>query len=189
MSVRVIAQRYAEALLAAAQEESVVEAVESDLKALTEALETGAFSELFYHGQLKAGEKEKLLTPLLERLLTTPLARNFVFLLWRKQRIILLPAIVNHFRASLREIRGQVLAEVSAVRLLEPTELEAIAEQVKTLTAATEVEFVTKVDKTLLGGLVLRVGDKVYDGSLARRLQDLRNRIRGARVQQSGVNS
>lgn len=190
MSSRVIAERYARALLDAASGQSLVAAVADDLAALMQALANNPdFEQFFFHQQLTPVKKQELLLPVLEGLLKEQITRNFILLLWQKKRETELPSIVASYQAALRQLRGELVAEVTAIRQLSESELQQLGEQIKMLTGCQTVEVQTKIDKSILGGLILRIGDKVYDGSLARRLQQLRQKLLQAQVHQSGVSS
>lgn len=190
MSSRVIAKRYAQALFDAAREQDLVEAVADDLAALMQALTASPELErFFFHQRLTGDKKQALLMPVLQEILHEQITRNFILLLWQKKRESELVGIVDAYQAALREARGQLVAEVTATRQLGASELEQLGQQVKKMTGCQAVELQTKVDKSILGGLVLRIGDKVYDGSLARRLQQLRQKLLQAQVHQSGVSS
>lgn len=190
MSSKVIAERYARALLAAASERTLVPAVADDLTALLQALKASPdFERFFFHRQLTPAKKQAILMPILDELLEEQLTRNFVRLLWQKKRETELPGIVASYQAALRQSRGELVAHVTAIRQLGEDELQQLGEQVRLMTGCQTVELQTKIDKSILGGLVLRIGDKVYDGSLARRLQQLRRKLSQAQVYQSGVSS
>ncbi len=190
MSSKVIAERYARALMAAASDQSLVEAVADDLAALMQALaQSPEFEQLFFHQHLAPAKKQELLQSILAGLLQEQITRNFILLLWQKKRGSELPAIVASYQAALRQLRGELVAEVTTTRQLGESELRQLGEQIKTLTGCQAVELQTRIDKSILGGLILRIGDKVYDGSLARRLQQLRQKLLQAQVHQSGVSS
>lgn len=190
MSSRVIAERYARALLDAASEQELVADVADDLTVLMQALaENQDLERFFFHRQLTPAKKQAMLMPVFEGLLQQQLTRNFIQLLWQKKRETELPGIVAAYQAVLRQSRGEVVAEVIAIRPLNEGELQQLGEQLKVITGCQTVELHTKIDKSILGGLILRIGDKVYDGSLARRLQQLRQRLLQAQVHQSGVSS
>jgi F-type H+-transporting ATPase subunit delta len=190
MSSRVVAERYARALFDAALEQKLVEAVADDLSALMQALtHSPELERFFFHRQLTPVKKQTMLMPVLERVLEKQITRNFILLLWQKKREAELASIVAAYQSALRQSRGELVAEVTATRQLSASELEQLGQQVKAMTGCQNVELQTQIDTSLLGGVVLRIGDKVYDGSLARRLQQLRQKILQAQVHQSGVSS
>lgn len=190
MSSRVIAERYARALFDAAREKDLVEVVADDLSALMQVLaHSPELERFFFHRQMAPAKKQAMLMPVLERVLEKQITRNFILLLWQKKREAELASIVAAYQSALRQSRGELVAEVTATRQLSASELEQLGRQVKELTGCQQVELQTQIDKSLLGGVVLRIGDKVYDGSLARRLQQLRQKVLQAQVHQSGVSS
>lgn len=190
MFSRIAAERYARALMDSASAQDLVVEVADDLTAFMQALKADPeLEQLFYHQHLKPARKQAILMPVLEGLLQERITQSFIQLLWQKRREAELPGIFSFYQAALRQLRGELVAEVTTVRPLNDNELQQLAEQVKALTGSQAVELQSKIDKSILGGLVLRIGDRVYDGSLARRLQQLRQKLLQAQVHQSGVSS
>lgn len=187
---RIAAERYARALMDLASAQNRVVEVANDLAALMQAFTVDSeLEQLFYHQHLKPAKKQAILMPVLAGLLQDKITLNFIQLLWQKKRETELPGIIASYQAALLALRGELMAEVTTVRPLNDNELQQLGEQVKQLTGSQTVHLRARIDKTLLGGLVLRIGDKVYDGSLARRLQQLRQKLLQAQVHQSGVSS
>lgn len=190
MSSNTIALRYALALFAVAKEQNKVDAVAEDLEALVAALRANPdFLQAFTHLQRSPQEKQDMLAPVLGQLLLEGISQNFVSLLFSKGRESNVFAMFEAYLQARRELRGEVQATVTAVRELSEAEQTGIVDLVKGLTGSQAVTLDLETDKSILGGLVLRVGDTVYDGSLARRLQALQDRLMQAQVKQAGVSS
>ncbi|MGI6359382.1 MAG: ATP synthase F1 subunit delta [Bacillota bacterium] len=190
MSSNVVAKRYATALFEAASEGKQADVVSADLSALASAL--GASPELaliWNHRQLTAEQKRLMLQPALSRLLQSELTKNLVNLLFEKDREAELADINEEYQAALRETRQEVLAEVTVIRELSDEQRARLSQLVQRLTGCRTVELEQRIDKGILGGVILRVGDRVYDGSLARRLDSLRRQLKQAQVKQAGVSS
>lgn len=190
MGSKVTARRYALALQGAASKHGLTAAVADDLAALEVALTNSPeFAHIFQHRQLPAASKKKMLEPVLSELITEKFTRNLLDLLWQKKRETELLSIIASYQAALSHARREVVAEVTSTRQLGAAELRQLEAKVKAVTKCQTVQMQTKIDQSLLGGLVLRIGDTVYDGSLARRLQQLRQVLSQAQVKQSGVSS
>ena len=102
-------------------------------------------------------------------------------LLAQRGRLSSLPAVERQFKRLVDRERGIVPAAVSSAVPLEPAELEAIGARVRELTGS-QVEITASVDPELIGGLTVRVGDRLIDASVRGRLERLRDRlVAGAR--------
>lgn len=190
MQSNTVARRYATALVAAASDRQQVEEVSADLLALVEALRgSHELAVVWNHLQLTADQKREMLSPVFKSLLNSEQTRNLVSLLFDKGRENQIEAINEDYQAALRQARQEVLAEVTAMRELSAAEMAELTTLVKQLTGCRTVTLKTQIDQQILGGVIVRVGDRVYDGSLARRLDNLRRQLKQAQVKQAGVSS
>ena len=94
----------------------------------------------------------------------------------RRGRPKQVPAMVERFNELLRRERGVVRAEVRSALPLEDAEREAISERLRALTGDA-VEINELVDPSLIGGIAVRIGDRLYDASVRSRLERLRARL------------
>ena len=109
--------------------------------------------------------------------------RNFVrFLhtLVNNRRQMLIPDVAVEYAKLVDEAEGRLHADVTVARASSPDEQRAIAAQLSRALGKQVVPHV-RVNPAILGGVVVRVGDTVMDGSVRRRLATLRNRLVGAR--------
>ncbi len=190
MANSTVAVRYAQALFAAATEKQQTEEVAKQLDVLAEALQASPdFQRIFHHLQLTPAQKQKVLAPILEQLLGGELMGNFMTLMFRKRREAEFYNIREAYQAILRAAKGEVIAGITVTRELSQDEQTQLVTTVKQLTGARSVDINVVVDKSILGGLIIRVGDRVYDGSLVRRLQALKQQLMQAQVKQAGVSS
>ncbi len=104
---------------------------------------------------------------------------NLFRLLRRKNRMALGPSIASFFRELLDEERGIVRATVTSAVELDEARVASIREQLASQTGKT-VELETGVDDELVGGLVIRVGDQLLDGSTRGRIRALRSHLERA---------
>ena len=122
--------------------------------------------------EAKRGVAEKIAA----RLGASKIVRNFLFVVIDHQRMHELPEILKAFQDVLRERQGIAEAEVfSAVALndAQKTEMTRTLERV----TGKKIEAKFSLDRNLLGGALVRVGDTIYDGSLRNRLNGLRERL------------
>jgi F-type H+-transporting ATPase subunit delta len=97
---------------------------------------------------------------------------NFIRLLVDNRRLALLPEIVARFEALRAEAEARAEATVISAFPLEPAQVATLAQALKRRLGR-EVNLAVQLDRTLLGGVVIRVGDLVIDGSVRGRLQQL----------------
>ena len=120
----------------------------------------------------KRGVAEKLST----RLGASKIVRNFLFVVIDHRRTQLFPEIFQSFRDVVRERQGVAEAEISSPVALNDAQKKEMTQALERLTGK-KVEANFSLDPKLLGGVVVRVGDTIYDGSLRNRLDDLRGRL------------
>jgi F-type H+-transporting ATPase subunit delta len=177
MISRSSAVRYARALLDVALQESIADQAERDLASFAdllarhEDLRTAAT-----HPAVPAARKRSLVGALASRLqLSVPVTKLLV-LLADRDRLALVPELLERYRERLLEHRNVVRAEVTTAETLTADREAAIGER---LTRATgrQVMLTTRVDPSIIGGAVARIGSVVYDGSLAAQLTRMRERL------------
>ncbi|MFB9970699.1 ATP synthase F1 subunit delta [Pseudoroseomonas cervicalis] len=105
--------------------------------------------------------------------------RNLVGVLIANRRLSALPQVVNAFGALLAEQRGQQTAEVATAHPLTDTQRAQLAARL-TEAGYSNVKLVERIDPTLLGGLVVRLGSRLYDSSIKSKLQRLQYAMKGA---------
>jgi F-type H+-transporting ATPase subunit delta len=174
-----LAGRYANALFELAQDQKYVDAVSTDLASLRRALESSPdLARLVRSPVFSAQDQAKALKAILEKMGATPLTAKFVLLLAEKRRLFVLTQIIAGYEHLVAKSRGETEAEVTSARALNDTE---IAELKSTLKArlGKEPRLHTKIDPTLLGGLVVKVGSRMIDSSLRTKLDGLRSAMKG----------
>lgn len=171
-----VARRYALALYQEAEARDVVEKTDDDVQALRETLDGARDLVALFESPLVARDRKEAVVRRLFEGRFGDLTLRFVRLLFDKEREDLLPAVVRAYGA-LRDARlGLVEAQVKTARPLgydEAQELErALAQR-----TGKQVRLRIEVDPALLGGLVVRVGDQVYDRSVRHQLKTLRAQL------------
>ena len=114
--------------------------------------------------------------------LAGPLSREvlaLVSIMLERKRIGLFPALADAFAAQLRQHRGIELADVTTAVELGEAERSLVAERISR-EIGKRIELRTKLDPDILGGVVVRVGDQLYDASVRGKLENLRRRLVGA---------
>jgi F-type H+-transporting ATPase subunit delta len=166
--------RYAQALFELADEAGVLSVVETDLKALSQAerdhddLRRAMASPTVSHE-----DKGKVLVAVADAAGCTPLTRNFLRLLAANMRAAALPAVTKAFQRLTAARRGAVAAEVTSAVTLTAAQAEGVAAALR-LALGKDPEITTRVDPTILGGLKVRVGSRLFDSSLKSRLDHMK---------------
>jgi F-type H+-transporting ATPase subunit delta len=176
-SAQAIARTYADALLNAASAGGTESALE-ELGSFVDdvLLKVAGLHEIF--NSLVIGRDEKI--RLIDRVIApraSELVTNFLRVLARHGRLDLLPAILREAR-----VRDEIRRGRRRIQVVSARPLDAQAESRIRMRLAESLPFdpilETQVDPSLLGGIVIRVGDTVYDSSLAMRIKQLRERLK-----------
>ncbi len=170
-----VVQPYAQALMSVARSKEMTEQVGEDVRSLLKLLRNSEqLRDFLANPFVKAEDKKAVLGQII---VDNPYLRNFTMLLVDRRRILLLEAICQEYLALLRQLNQTVLAEViSAIELTEPQQ-QAVREKVKSMTNAHEVELDAKIDRDLIGGVIIKVGSQVIDASLRGQLRRLSLRL------------
>jgi F-type H+-transporting ATPase subunit delta len=171
-----VAARYARALFLVVERRNEIFQALEDLKLLRALIHADGRAGAFFRSPLVPLEKKRaLLRAELASHVMAPVA-SFADLLLRKKRLGLFAATVDEFEKQVRSWQGLQEAEaVSAVPLTED-ELKRLHARLERATGLT-IELKTRVDPALVGGLYVRIGDRVMDRSVKGLLQSLQNRL------------
>ena len=110
-----------------------------------------------------------------------PQLGNLIRLVLRRRRVDNLPSIEREFRRLYNRRGGIVEAVATTALALDSAELAALKSRIETMTGKT-VELETTVDPSILGGIQVRIGDRLYDGSVRGRLERLRAKLAAGAV-------
>lgn len=168
------ARRYAQAAFDVAREDGDVQQWMADLRSARDTFQDQALGLYFKDPNVPTEEKQEALRKVFGNV--RPHVMNLLQILATKQRIHLLPAILEEFEELEREARGILEADVTVARPIDQRERGRIAERLGQVTGK-QVEVHVQVDPAILGGVVVRIGDQLIDGSVAGRLQRLRQEM------------
>jgi F-type H+-transporting ATPase subunit delta len=168
-----LAERYAAALFDLADERWILDEVASDLRQLRAMVQASPdLLRLIRSPILSRDEQSKGIGALAERAGLSPLVRDFLAVVARNRRLFAVPAMIEAFLAKLAARRGEVTAEVFAAQPLSEAQLAALNEQLRR-SIGSRVSVDVHVDPGLIGGLVLKLGSRMVDGSIKSKLQRL----------------
>ena len=178
---RSAALRYAKALFGLAQETDAVLSVGAELDRIAAAIKTvPALADVLVVPKYPAAERRAALQQLAGPLGISPLLTHFLSFLIDQRRTRDLAAIHEDYVRLAEEAAGRVRGEVVSATPLEPAQLDRIRNALARRLRR-ELDLAIRVDPALLGGLVARVGDLVFDGSLRTQLAQLRAQLTGER--------
>ena len=163
-----LAIKYAQAIYEIASEKAMLDKVEKQLK-LVEATIAGHadLATLMYHPIVPAPAKKETINRVFAGDLDE-FVKNFLLLLIDKRREPALPGIISEYIRLANEARNIAEAEVFTAKVL-----SAVPAKLSQVTGK-NIVLKTSIDQELLGGLVVKIGDKLIDGSVARQLKALK---------------
>lgn len=169
------AARYAKALLELAIEKNSLTAVESNVNAIIRAgEETGDFS-MFLNSPLITGTKKlSILTTLFSDFENVTM--DFLALVTKNGRESQIIAIAQSFNAQLKDHRGIIPVSIVSARKLEEATRKKIVAQIQKTVSGT-LELTESVDESLIGGFIVRMGDKQIDASVLNQLARLKQEL------------
>jgi F-type H+-transporting ATPase subunit delta len=169
------ARRYAEAAFEIALRDGTVDTWRSELDGAADALGDERASRTLSNPAIALEQRAALVEKALSEAVSRPVL-NLVLLMLRRRRIEQLPRVAAEFRRLDNQRKGITQASATSAAELTPTELEALTNKLEQFTGG-RVELDVSVDPSLLGGLVVRVGDRLIDVSVRGRLERLRNQL------------
>ena len=167
-----LARRYAKAILGLNDKK-----IADDLRALAKAMATSA--ELvgsLTNPAIRKSDRRKVIDSLLDRIGAVPLTKNTVYLLLDGERLASLPAISRELDAMIEAKSGRVSAEVVSARPLDASQLSQITAALEKVSGK-KVTISKREDPDMLGGVIAKIGDTVYDYSLRNQLRTLRDQL------------
>jgi F-type H+-transporting ATPase subunit delta len=174
-----LAGRYANAVFELAQEQKSVEAVERDFVTLkTLIAQSPDLARLVRAPVFSREEQKKGMDAILRRMEAAPLTVRFVLTLAAKRRLFILTDIIRAFEAQVARLRGEMTAQVTSARPLSDAQSAELKSILKSRLSR-DVRLDAKVDPSLLGGLIVKVGSRMIDSSLRTKLDGLRAAMRG----------
>lgn len=183
MIERTLARRYATALLAQAERAKAVEEMEAQLLALKAAFTGDArLRSALTHPKVGRSQKVKMLNAVFKDR-TPPAFSAFLTLLIRKNRLKFIPEIADAFDRLADSTRGVVRVDVVSFMPLTDAQRQGLTAKLTKLLGGKSIELRVDVDPKALGGLSVRVGDTIIDGTARARLKNLREALdRSARL-------
>lgn len=172
--------RYAQALFDLANDEKKLAAVEADLKALKKMrADSRDFHTLLASPAFSAADKGRALAAIADKAKLNSTTKKFLGLLAANGRASVLPAVIEAFEALAAKARGAVSAQVTSAIPLTPAQAKGVAAALRTALGK-DPEIETRVDPSILGGIKVRVGSRLFDASLRSKLDSLKFALKRA---------
>jgi len=174
-----ISGRYATALFELAVDEGQLDAVAEDLAGIERMLaESTDLVRLIRSPLISREDQARGIAAVLERAGCGTLVSRFAGVLARNRRLFALPRAIQDFRKLLARHRGETMAEVISATPLADAQMDQIR-QALARAAGRDVVVSAKVDEDLIGGLVVKLGSRMVDGSIRNKLKNLQFAMKG----------
>ena len=179
MRVSGVASRYASALYDLADEKGAIDAVAGDLVALQKMINDGEdFRRFLRSPVISRNDQSKAIAAISAQAQFSTWTQKFLGLLAANRRLFALEGVIAGFRAILAERRGEATATVTSAVPLSASQTTALIESLKK-SVGRKIDIVSKVDPSILGGLIVKVGSRMVDSSLKSKLQRLKLAMKG----------
>lgn len=173
-----IAKRYAKALFQVAEEEKAVEKIHGELAGFASALrENKNLMEFFANPVFDQNDKTSVMKDILKKMRISGVTANFLYLLIEKRRMDIFLDVEACFRGYLDKLMNRVRVAVKTAFPLSGEMVTKLSAHLEEMTGK-NVEMAVDDDNSLLGGIVVAVGDTLYDGSIKTQLASIRELIR-----------
>jgi F-type H+-transporting ATPase subunit delta len=169
-----MAGRYATALFELALEENALDAVMTDLARFDALLsESADLQRLVRSPVFTADEQTKALSAVLDKAGIGGIAGRFLQVVAANRRLFAAVDMIRAFRALVARHKGEVMAQVTLAEPPSETHLSAIKDTLKSVTKK-DVQIDVKVDPSIIGGLIVKLGSRMVDASLRAKLNSIK---------------
>jgi F-type H+-transporting ATPase subunit delta len=179
-SVSGVSGRYATALFELARDEKSIDAVKADLDRFAAMLADSAdLARLVRSPVFGADEQSKALVAVLDKAGITGISANFLKLLTANRRLFAVSDVIRAFRALVAKFKGEATADVTVAEPLSEKNLDALKTALKSVSGK-DVALNVKVDPSIIGGLVVKLGSRMVDSSLRTKLNSIKHAMKEA---------
>jgi len=174
-----VAGRYAAALFEIAEERKQLDEVATDTSTIRALIdESSDLRRLVASPVIGREDQRRALAALLGKAGISELTSNFVGVVAQNRRLYVLKNMCSAFHSLLATSRGEISAEVTTAQPLSENQEQALTQELRK-SIGSNVVLDTKIDQTLLGGMVVKVGSRMVDSSLKTKLQRLEFSLKG----------
>src|SRR5690625_2516713 len=177
----VVAKRYAEALFQLATEKNIAEQLISELGTVKKVFaQDKQLLEFLNHPRIRLEKKKALIDDAFTSCNNVIL--NTLKLLVERHRLTHIVAIIDQFVHFYNEANGIATATVYSVRPLTDEEKTSLENSFKKKLNKDSITFINKTDDSLIGGIRIRIGNTIYDGSISGKLNRMKQRLTSANL-------
>lgn len=177
-----VAQRYASALFEVALEGNAVDAVGAELDVFDKLLsESADLARLVRSPVFSAEEQARAVGAVMAKAGIGGIAANFVSLAARNRRLFVLPDMIKAYRNLAAAHRGEQAAEVVSASPLTEDQVSELEASLAGVAQGKKIRIVPKVDPSIIGGLIVKVGSRMIDTSLKTKLTSLKVALKEVR--------
>ncbi len=179
-SVSGVSGRYATALFELARDQKSVDAVKADLDKFTAMLaDSPDLLRLVRSPVFTADAQAKALSAVLTKAGISGISANFLKVLTANRRLFAVADVIRAFRALVAKFKGEATAEVTVAEKLSDTNLDALKAALKSVSGK-DVDLNVKIDPSIIGGLVVKLGSRMVDSSLRTKLNSIKHAMKEA---------
>ena len=180
MNVSGIAGRYATALFDLAIDEGALDQTADDMASLGRMIADSAdLHRLVRSPVIGSAAQLEAIDVVMAKAQFGSLTQKFVGLVSSNRRLFALPSMVQSFAQLMASHRGEIAGEVISAHPMSAAQLDVVRAQLKSAVGS-DVQIDAKVDPSLLGGLIVKIGSRMIDSSLRTKLQNLKFAMKGA---------
>lgn len=174
---KLISKTYGDALFELAMEQNEADAFLEEVTSLWQILEeNGEFHKLMNHPKIRKEEKQRVMEEVFRGRISEQLL-GFLILILQKERYRDLGQIFAYFTDKVKEARGIGVAYVATAMELSEVQKKRIEEKLLQTTSYRQMEMHYRTDAELIGGMVIRIGDRVVDSSVRTKLEELKRQL------------
>jgi F-type H+-transporting ATPase subunit delta len=171
-----LSRRYARAIFELAREEHKEEVVQEEIDRFVDAYNKPDLNTVLNNPAFGLESRKSVVAKVAEHLRLTPLSVRFLSLLMERDRLAYLPSIALHYHGLLDETKGRVEAQIAAPAPLGDAVLEKMRDALQKV-CGKEVILRENVDPGLIGGVLIELEGKIYDGSIRTQLENMKESI------------
>lgn len=180
MSLETIARRYATALADVVIERGETLVVQKELLEWSLMISSNSLlREVFANPTVPYEQKQKLLHELITRTRILPTTASFLQVLLRNQRLSEIAEVNTRFAQILDQRAGVVAAEVTTARPIVPASVKSLESKLASVTGK-KIRLTFATDGELIGGMIVRIGSTIYDGSVRNQLNQVERQLAGS---------
>lgn len=176
-----VARRYAEAFFTIARENQKIDEYQAELEKVVETIQkVENLKEYLTHLLIPASAKKDVCRQLFTDQVS-PVTLNFLNMIIDKKREAYIEVIVQEYKAMADESRNIAKVDLIAAKAVADEDVKSLAQKLSAVTGKT-IQLKLSVDPSLLGGIKLRMGDRIIDGTVAKKLEMLKEQLLQAKI-------